>query len=278
MSGRAVLGGRLRYFERMTLDHGAAAALARTIADPVRVAAGADLFFHPITLAAGETHGLDGLGFYFAGRGGWLGDVESDVVASAFGWFHPDLVARRWAEATAALSPHESGRRYWECVADVGRATLSTPDGLGVPGLDAWCDAAEQAVAAARRDGLVLFAAVGARPLADDPPARALQLATQLRELRGSAHLIAVVASGQVPAVVHAVHRPEMIEVFGWPADLDTSSFDHSAREVAESRTDRLVGAAFETLDSAQAEALEATAPALAEAVRASRRQAARPQ
>ena len=260
----------------MTLDQGAAATLARTIADPVRVAAGADLFFHPITLAAGEAYSLDGLGFYFAGRGGWLGDVGAEVVASAFGWFHPDLVARRWAEATSAVPSIEAGRRYWDCVAEVGRAALSAPGGSDIGGLDAWCDAAEATVGAARRDGLVLFAAVGARPLADDLPARALQLATQLRELRGSAHLVAVVASGQAPEVVHAVHRPDMVEVFGWPADLDTSSFDHSAREVAESRTDRIVGDALAVLEPDQAEAMAATAPALAQAVRASRRRAAR--
>jgi hypothetical protein len=30
--------------------------------------------------------------FYFAGRGGMLGDVGADVVCAAFGWFAPDAV------------------------------------------------------------------------------------------------------------------------------------------------------------------------------------------
>src|SRR6202043_4239334 len=30
--------------------------------------------------------------FYFAGRGGMLGDVGPDVVTSAFGWFEPNAV------------------------------------------------------------------------------------------------------------------------------------------------------------------------------------------
>ncbi len=32
--------------------------------------------------------------FYFAGRGGMLGDVGPDVVTSAFGWFEPNAVQR----------------------------------------------------------------------------------------------------------------------------------------------------------------------------------------
>jgi hypothetical protein len=47
--------------------------------------AGSAFYFHPSTLARGKEVGLDGFRFYMLGRGGVLGDVESDVVASAFG-------------------------------------------------------------------------------------------------------------------------------------------------------------------------------------------------
>ncbi|MEZ5230551.1 MAG: hypothetical protein R2710_28945 [Acidimicrobiales bacterium] len=44
---------------------------------------GAAFYFHPDTLAKGKELGLDGMRFYILGRGGVLGDAESDVVASA---------------------------------------------------------------------------------------------------------------------------------------------------------------------------------------------------
>src|SRR5579863_6546361 len=36
--------------------------------------------------------------FYFAGRGGMLGDVGADVVTSALGWFAPSAVHAMFAE------------------------------------------------------------------------------------------------------------------------------------------------------------------------------------
>ena len=50
---------------------------------------GASFYFDPDTLARGKELGLDGFRFYVLGRGGVLGDVEPDVVRSAFGYFHP---------------------------------------------------------------------------------------------------------------------------------------------------------------------------------------------
>ena len=50
---------------------------------------GARFYFDPSTLAKGKELGLDGFRFYVLGRGGVLGDVESAVITSAFGYFNP---------------------------------------------------------------------------------------------------------------------------------------------------------------------------------------------
>ena len=64
---------------------------------PDRSALSAAVFyFAPSTVAVGKEHGLDGFRFYFLGRGGVLGDVESQVVASAFGYFEPGLGDKMW--------------------------------------------------------------------------------------------------------------------------------------------------------------------------------------
>ena len=63
---------------------------------------GSSFYFQPETVASARELGLDGFRFYFLGRGGVLGDVDADVVHSAFGYFHPSVVARMWDSAMDA--------------------------------------------------------------------------------------------------------------------------------------------------------------------------------
>ncbi len=223
--------------------------------------AGAAFYFHPDTLAKGKEYGLGGMQFYFLGRGGVLGDVSSDVVASAFGYFHLENAASLWNSASAKLAPREAGAAYHQCAANVGRTLLSE-----VADLDAFNDAASAAIAGTNRAGLALFAGIAAEPLVDDAPGRAMQQAAVLRELRGSAHLNALLATGIVPAEAHCFRRPEMAGPFGWDPAPDTSAFDTSKLEAAEALTNQLVGVGFTSLSGEQAAALAAGAAAIGSA------------
>ena len=156
---------------------------------PILGQAGAAFYFHPDTLARGKELGLDGFRFYMLGRGGVLGDVESDVVASAFGYFHRNVVARIWNSAKERFPPREAARAYQECGANLGRSVLANVEGLGP-----FCEAAEAIIAATNPAGLSLYAGIAAEPRVDDLPGRAMQLAAVLRELRGGVHLVAVLA------------------------------------------------------------------------------------
>jgi hypothetical protein len=245
----------------MTLSDSAASELASYVAEPLG-GAGAAFYFNPDTLAKGKELGLKGMHFYMIGRGGVLGDVHSDVVASAFGYFHKDAVAGLWNSAKDVLAPRAAGALYAECCANVGRAKLAD-----VEGLDGFIDAGEAVIAAVNPAGLSLFAGLAAELRVDDAPGHAIQVAAVLRELRGSAHLNALVASGIVPEVAHAVKRPEMIEPFGWSADLDTSSFDQGARDEAEALTNKMLAPAFSGLTDEQAVALQAGAAGIAAAL-----------
>lgn len=215
-------------------------------------ALGSAFYFTPETVAVGKSHGLDGFRFYVLGRGGVLGDVEPAVVASAFGWWNPDLIAKMWTSGREKLAPREAGRRYHECCADLGRAKLA-----GVDGLDAFCQAAERVVRAADPAALSLFAGLAAEPLADDLPGRAMQLVAILRELRGSAHIVGVVATGLSPRLAHAIKRPDMVKAFGWGEDpIPSTDEDRALLEQAELITDRIVHPAFAVLGESEAEAL----------------------
>lgn len=231
---------------------------------PTIGSAGAAFYFNPDTLAKGKELGLDGFRFYMLGRGGVLGDVESDVVASAFGYFNRGLVAKIWttAKERSACSPRETARAYMACCADLGRAKLAD-----VEGLDAFCAAAENVIEAADPAGLSLYAGIAAEPRAEDLPGRALQQVAVLRELRGSAHLVAIVASGVAPEVAHAIKRPNDVGTFGWDPAPEITDTDRANLDAAETLTDKLILSAYQALDDADSAAFLAGTKAIGAAL-----------
>lgn len=217
-------------------------------------------YFTPETIARGTELGLKGPLFYFAGRGGLLGDCDAAVVSSAFGYFNPAVVKSAWDASRAVVPPTTAGLAHWECCANLGRIKLAS-----VPGLDSFVAAADAVNAAAEPDGLALYAAFRAAPLVDDLPGRAMQLVAILREFRGSAHLVAVRAAGLTSKQAHFVSRPNDIKMFGWTPE-DAPVVDDSVRAAmveAERITDRIVTPAFAVLDGAGRRALVAGAEAI---------------
>ena len=232
---------------RMSPDELVAAACP-TIAD-----LGGSFYFIPETVAKGKEHGLDGLRFYFLGRGGVLGDTSAEVVASAFGYFNPGLVTKMWNTGREKLSPTAAAELYWAACADAGRARFA-----GIEGLDGFVAAAEAVVAAAAPSGLALYSGIRRMPLSDDAPGRAMQLIAVLREFRGSAHLVAVRSVGLDDVHAHFAKRPDMIEGFGWQgSDADAvTDEDRRLLQEAETVTDRIVRPAFAVLGDAEQRAL----------------------
>jgi hypothetical protein len=224
-----------------------------TTVSPLAGKVGSAFYFVPATTARGTELGLNTLQFYVLGRGGVLGDVEAPVIASAFGYFSLERVDSMWEAATKVAEPRATAKEFMACSHEFGRTHFSS-----VAGLAAFCAAAEAVVAAAHPAGLALFAGLAAEPLPDDLPARAMHLAAVLREYRGSAHLVAVVASGIEPRVAHFIRRPEMFAAFGYaPEDApEPTEADRAALAGADAITDRIVGQAYGVLDETQAHAL----------------------
>jgi len=222
---------------------------------PAIASLGGSFYFQPATLARGKAMGLDGFRFYFLGRGGVLGDVEAPVVTSAFGYFEPALIARMWSSAKEIVSPREAGAAYVEACREHGRAHLGE-----VEGLEEFCAAAGSVVAAQHPAGLALFAGWAAEPLPDDAPGKAMQLISTLRELRGSVHLLAVVASGLSAQKAHFIKRPDDYKNFGYDPDAppEITDTDRERYDRAGQLTDELLVPAYSTLDDAGAEAFRA--------------------
>jgi hypothetical protein len=216
---------------------------------------GAAWYFLPPTIEVGRSIGLDGFRFYFLGRGGVLGDVEWPVVLSAFGYFNPALLEKMWKTARQRCDVTTAVTAHMGCCHDYGRGRLHDVVELGP-----FCDAAQAIIEAAVIDpaALPLFAAYTMLPLAPDLPARAMQLVVTLRELRGSVHLVAVVASGLASPVAHWIRRPKDVELFGWKADEISEPTDEDRRRLdqADELTNTLLAPAFSTLDDAASAAL----------------------
>ncbi|MVU82505.1 hypothetical protein GPX89_35405 [Nocardia sp. ET3-3] len=194
---------------------------------------------------------------YTRGRGGVLGEVDADVVASAFGFFRPDTVRAAW-EATASIPAEAAALGYLKVCQDFGRRKLAGFEDAG-----RLAELLEPVVAAANPVGAPLFAGWRALPRAEDAPGLVLQLIHILRELRGGLHLVGVLGSGLTPlqAVLIAGSPLESgdqhARSFGWPEPFDEINAELKGRWMqAESITDDLIAPAFAALDDKEGDEL----------------------
>ena len=214
---------------------------------------GAHFYFHPATVAAGKELGLGGFVFYILGRGGALGDVGPAIVSSAFGYFNPETIAATWNKYREVVSPPVAAQAYWDECGKRGSELFADLDGL-----DAYVEAADIVIDHADLAALPLFAGASQMTCCDDVAGRAMQKAAVLRELRGSVHLVAVLASGLSDAQAHAIKRPGDVAMFGWE-EAPVVPIDGDIRmDAAEELTNTMLERAFFALTSEQCAALVA--------------------
>lgn len=220
---------------------------------------GASFYFAPESIARGKELGLDGFRFYVLGRGGVLGDVEAAVVRSAFGYFHPAVIERMWTSAAAVLAPRQAAREYLACAHEYGRRRFAN-----LSGLEAYVDGAATVIGNVEGVSMPLFAGVRAEPVPADAPAAAMHQAMVLREMRGSAHLLALTSLGLASHIAHAIRRPGDLELFGWKDDApQPTDDDRAAWDRAEAITDDVLLQGFAALTADQAAALVAGTEAM---------------
>lgn len=224
---------------------------------------GSAFMLHKDTMARGADNGFENpFAFYFAGRGGVLGDVDADVIYSAFGWFSPTIVRPMWEAGIAVHGARSAASRYFVACAEWGRDHLA-----GVDGLDLFADMAERLVDVAETSGRSLFAAWNRQPRDDDGPGRAMQLVHVLREWRGANHLVATTAMGLAPLESVVTDRPGQARFMGWPEPYpDPTDELRKRHDEAEALTDRLCAPAFEALSADERVAFADIVPAMFEA------------
>jgi hypothetical protein len=224
---------------------------ARRIAAPVGAAGGA-FMLHPEVLQPGKDAGYPGgFSYYVVGRGGVLGDVEANVVVSAFGFFAPDLIESLWSSGVVVEGARAGADRYATSCAAWGRARLS-----------AFRDVEElesllvRVVDSADPTGLSLFAGWQVQTRASDVLGRCYQLIHVLRELRGSCHVVAVVAHGMSPLSAILANPGsagvEQAERFGWKGPFPDKESLVSTFASAEVLTDQLMARHLDVLSATE--------------------------
>ena len=203
------------------------------------------------TARRGEELGLlPGRGFWVLGRAGVLGDVDADVAAAAVGFMEPGRLRHFWESRPAGLGPSQVAAEYAECCFAWARSALAAVPDEHLVRLHQLsrvvADAALPVTGA-------LFAGWRAMPVPDDPPAAAALSLHVLRELRGGAHITAVLGSGMTP-VDAAMSAPPprggapWAADLGWPEPYPDPTGLADRRAAAEELTTRLAAPGYEAL------------------------------
>jgi hypothetical protein len=188
----------------------------------------------PETMAHGAEAGYpNGFAYYVAGRGGVLGDVDSDVVYSAFMFFERTLIDKLWRAGVAVEGARAAGKRYMQSCDAWGKKHLANVDQL-----ELFITPAEKLVSHVDSSGLSLFAGLRAEPLPSEAPARAYRLITLIRELRGCLHIAACVTHGLSGLEASLVSSGEgMTKLHGWAPPYPDVSHLVAVRDAAEKAT-----------------------------------------
>lgn len=198
---------------------------------------------HPETfagsIAAGYSHPLAG---YVAGRGGVLGEATGATVASVFSIFEPNTVAGLWEQGVAVRGAAGAAQVYWDQVAEFGRKYLA-----GAEGVARIAELSEKVIATTSTGALPMFTGWRAMPLADDAPARALQVMFVLRELRADVHFNALSLADITPVEAHMMHGGEdYTRMFGWSEPFADGAGKEERYAEVEKATNRRMAELFE--------------------------------
>ncbi|MCR6487395.1 hypothetical protein M8542_31650 [Amycolatopsis sp. OK19-0408] len=202
------------------------------------------------TLARGAELGFVESDFYFVGRGGVLGDVDSDVVAAGFTFVNAESLRVVWERSRDVLPRREASVEFAVCAADWAQEHI--PDEFDAARL---AELLDPVVAAATPELAPVFAGWRALDVPAEPKAHALHQLNVLRELRGARHMVAVLAGELAPQDALRYHSPSVIwDLFGWPGQLDASRVRQVGKrwQSAIDVTNQLLAPVFDVLSDAE--------------------------
>jgi hypothetical protein len=217
-------------------DHDAALATVRATSGPIHDI-GTAIYLSPDVFGwAAEWGWTNPFAFYFAGRGGMLGEVNADVVRSATGWFEPNSVKAMFEEGTAVAGATAAAARMAEAHSKWGRKHYAE-----VPNLEGIVALTQEVVDGLEGSGIPLFVGWRDAERCESAPGRAAQLMQILREWRGGLHLVATTAAGLSPLEAILTNEgPGQAKLFGWSEPFPDCAAIKAKHDEAEEMTDEL--------------------------------------
>jgi hypothetical protein len=243
----------------MSPDHEAGLAVVRSTSVPIHDI-GTAIYLSPDVFSwAAEWGWSNPFSFYFAGRGGMLGDVSADVVVSAMGWFAPDAVRAMYTEGVDGKSASDAAARMSEAHSKWGDAHYAEVDSL-----DEKVAVCEDLVDGLEGSAIPLFVGFRDSARSESPAGRAAQLMQALREWRGGLHLVSTTAVGLSPLEAILTNEGEgQAKFFGWPEPFPDVEDLKAKHDEAEAMTDRLCASGLvEALGADRFDAFEAAVSA----------------
>jgi hypothetical protein len=179
--------------------------------------------------------------FYFAGRGGMLGDVGADVVTSAFGWFEPHMVHAMFSEGVRVAGASGAAVRIAEAHGKWGEKHYAD-----VEGIEEIVAVNSELVDGLEGSAIPLFVGWRNATRAESAAGQAAQLMQILREWRGGVHLVATTAVGLSPLEAILTNEgPGQAKFFGWSEPFPDFAAIKERHDEAEEITDRLCATAL---------------------------------
>jgi hypothetical protein len=203
-----------------------------------------------------------GADLWIVGRAGVLGDCDADVAAAGLAFLAPDRVRAAWESLPSGLTPRGTADAYAGLCGAWGSAELARFDQSRMTRLD---ELGRRIANAADGSIGTVFAGWRAQPQPDDVNARVALTMHVLRELRGGAHIVAVLACGLTPleAVLASPAPPPRsgpvwAEHLGWSGPFGDADGWRDARMEAERLTSRILTPIYGSIgDAALAEFAE---------------------
>lgn len=211
----------------------------------------------PPTYVRGAELGFAGADFYFAGRGGVLGEVSGETVAAAFVFFQEQYCADAYERAGAVMPRSDAVAGFASCADDWAGQHLSGDV------LDVVAELGAKIAGAASCASAPLFAGWRAQPVPEDRAAAAAHQLNVLRELRGAYHAGSVLATGITPREAIALEHPQMAAIHGWTEAFEADGNLQVQLDRATEGTNAAMARVFEVLDANESEAFAMACAAL---------------
>ena len=190
--------------------------------------------------------------FWIVGRAGVLGSCTPDVAVGALAFHAPEHVHDAWASIPDGLTPMDVATHYHGRIVEWGDRVIGDFDRARMERLD---ELGRRIVDAAPVNLGAVFGGWRSMPTPEGYGARVALTTHVLREMRGAAHSVAVVASGITPldailASTNAPPRtgPPYAEAMGFTGPFRDPEEVREARLAAEASTARIMATYYDVL------------------------------